>query len=661
MGKLNLSILLVEDDRLSLFVYAEFIRNIVKDVYTATDGREGVEVYKQNRPDIIVTDIMMPKLDGLEMIREIKKIEPNIKVIMISGHSEADYFIRSIDLGVDGYLLKPVDNKRLKNKINELGKNILLSQKVAETEKKFQDFAALLPQIVFETDLNGKFTFVNQLALKKFGYTKEEIAKGLYLKDVISSEYEKSQSDIEEIVLTGMNYHEEEVVCISKNGEQFPSLIYTSSIFEDDQLNGIRGVVVDISARKEMMEELKSLNQELEEKVKDRTQLLSNEIREKEKAEQALIKAKEKAEESDELKGIFLANVSHEIQTPIKAIISFSNLLQSPNLDEKRRQEMMSVIDGNSNALLNLTNDILEFTRLQSNTVKLFSISFELNLFLEELFPVFDNLKSKALEKDITLRLNQDKNGEEIIISSDPSRLRQIFTNLITNAFKFTHKGFVEYGYKRTEKNAILCYVKDTGLGISKEYQRKIFDRFIQEPKPLNIKKEGTGLGLAITQSLIKMLGGKIWVESKTGEGSTFFFEIPDIVSKTAEDDPFEKYQWKDKQVLIIEDNIKDYISLEEILKNKLKIHYLDNVEQALEFCNTDIRIHLCLIKWSEKSSFDLIKKIREYKNDQPLIAMLDDGFPEKALPDLQSVFDGIISKPFKAEEVMLVLDQHLK
>ena len=392
MGKLNLSVLLVEDDRLSLFVYAEFIRNIVKDVYTAADGREGVEVYKQNRPDIIVTDIMMPKLDGLEMIREIKQIEPNVKVIMISGHSEADYFIRSIDLGVDGYLLKPVDNKRLKNKINDLGKNILLSQKVAETEKKFQDFAALLPQIVFEADLNGKLTFVNQLALKKFGYTKEEIAKGLYLNDVISSDHGKSQNDIEEIIRAGMIYHEEEVVCISKNGNQFPTLIYTNSIFEDDQLNGIRGVVIDISSRKEMMEELKSLNQELEEKVKDRTQLLSNEIREKEKVEQALIKAKEKAEESDELKGIFLANVSHEIQTPIKAIISFSNLLQSPNLDEKRRQEMMSVIDGNSNALLNLTNDILEFTRLQSNTVKLFNINFELNLFLEELFPVFDNL-----------------------------------------------------------------------------------------------------------------------------------------------------------------------------------------------------------------------------------------------------------------------------
>lgn len=661
MGKYNLSMLLVEDDRLSLFVYTEFIRNIVTDVYTATDGEEGIEVFKKKRPDIIITDIMMPKLNGLEMIREIKKIDPKVKVIMISGHSEADYFIQSIDLGVDAYLLKPVDNVRLRHKINDLSENILLGQKVVETEKKFQDFAALLPQIVFEADLEGRLSFVNQLGFKKFGYSIDDIKKGLFLKDVIGHGHEKSQTDIEHIISSGINYQEEEVICVSKNGDDFPAWIYTSAIIESGELTGIRGVVVDISSRKKMMEELKTLNLELEEKVKKRTQLLSNEIKEKEKAEQALIKAKEKAEESDKLKGIFLANISHEIQTPIKAIISFSNLLQSPNLNENRRHEMMSIIDGNSNALLSLTNDILEFTRLQSNTVKLFNIKFELSLFLEELFPVFDSLKSKDLGKDITLKLSKGVTERQVVISSDPSRLRQIYTNLITNAFRYTHKGFVEYGYHILNETDIQFFVKDTGLGISKEYQRKIFERFIQEPKPLNIKKEGTGLGLPITQSLVKMLGGKIWVESESKKGSTFFFEIPGIISKGEEEDAYEKYNWKDKQVLIVESNIQDYISLEEILKNRLKIHYLDSAEQAIEFCNNDVIVDICMIKWGFEKPYDLLKRIRLHRPDNPIIAILDVDFPEKDKPALQDLFDGIITKPFNAEEVLIVLDQHLK
>ncbi|HSG67171.1 MAG TPA: response regulator, partial [Bacteroidales bacterium] len=152
MDKFNVSVLLVEDDRLSLMIYSEFIRKVVSDVYTAADGQQGIDVYREKMPDIIITDIMMPGMDGLEMIREIKKINSQVKVIMISGHSEVDYFIRSIDLGVDGYLLKPIDNVKLKGKIQELGENIMLSKKVAETEKKFQDFAALLPQVVFEAN-----------------------------------------------------------------------------------------------------------------------------------------------------------------------------------------------------------------------------------------------------------------------------------------------------------------------------------------------------------------------------------------------------------------------------------------------------------------------------------------------------------------------------
>ncbi len=659
MGKFNLSVLLVEDDRLSLFVYAEFIRNIVTDVYTATNGFEGVEVFREKRPDIIITDIMMPRMDGLEMIRKIKEIDPQVKAIMISGHSEADYFIRSIDLGVDGYLLKPVDNKRLENKITELGRHILLQQKVVETEKKFQDFAALLPQVVFEADMEGKLTFVNDLALKKFNYTKADIRKGLFLYDVIISDTVKNSSDIAAIISEAKNYQEQEVVCRTKKGELFPALIYTSNIIENGQLSGLRGVMVDITSRKKMMEELQSLNLELEEKVKERTIRLSDEIKEKEKAEKALIKAKEKAEESDQLKGVFLANVSHEIQTPIKAIISFSNLLQSHNQDENRRRELISIIESNSNALLNLTNDILEFTRLQSNTVKLYRINFELNLFLKELFAIFESFQKKSTGKKIRLRLSIPVKDKPLIINSDPSRLRQIFSNLISNAFKFTHEGYVEYGYKTKGRN-VMFYVRDTGLGISKDYQKKIFERFIQEPKPLNVKREGTGLGLPITQSLVKMQGGKIWVESTPGKGSTFFFELPGIITGPSRLESHAEHAWKERQVLVIEDAIPDYIRLEEILKSRVRLHYVNSPEQALEFCSVNRRIDLCLYRWSPGSDLSMLERIRQSGPLHTVLALLDRGVKDKHRSILKKHFDGTIIKPYSEQKLLETMGRYL-
>ncbi|MDT8392992.1 MAG: response regulator [Bacteroidales bacterium] len=660
MAKYNISVLLVEDDRLSLMVYSEFLKKIVARVYTAMSGNEGLDTFMQMHPEIIITDIMMPGMDGLEMIRQIKKIDQQVKVIMISGHSDIDYFIRSIDLGVDGYLLKPIDNVRLENKISELGETIQLSKKVAETEKKFQDFAALLPQVVFEADPEGRFTFVNRLALKKFGYTRKDFEKGLYMYDVISLENKRTKKDIRNIIASGANMQEQELMCRTKKGDLFPALIYTSGTTENGKLSGIRGVMVDITSQKKMMEELRSLNFELEEKVKERTIRLSDEIKEKEKAERELIKAKEKAEESDHLKGVFLANVSHEIQTPIKAIISFSNLLHAPNQDEKRREELVSIIESNSNALLNLINDILEFTKLQSQEIKLYRINFELNLFLKELFPVFETLKKKRSEKDIKLKTSLGAGSAEIVINSDPSRLRQVLTNLISNAFKFTHEGYVEYGYRIIDETGIRFHVKDTGLGISKQYQKKIFERFIQEPDPLGAKKEGTGLGLPITQSLISKLGGKIWVESASGKGSTFFFEIPRIIVAHESSKPIEKDEWKEKQVLIIEDDIKDYIALEEMLKGKVKLHYFNSAEQALEFYNSNTQVDLCLIGWDGNQDIELIKKIREKNPLQSIIGLFDSSLKGKAKSDLKKHFSAVLSKPVRKTELFKLLKHHL-
>ena len=247
---------------------------------------------------------------------------------------------------------------------------------------------------------------------------------------------------------------------------------------------------------------------------------------------------------------------------------------------------------------------------------------------------------------------------QALLIKSDPSRLRQIFANLISNAFKFTHKGHVKYGYEIIDNNSIRFYVKDTGLGISKSYQQKIFERFIQEPKPLSTKKEGTGVGLPITQSLIRMLGGKIWVESSLGKGSTFYFELPEIVVSDHEKED-RKHQWKDKQVLIIEDEIKDFMKLEKILKNRVKIHFLNNAEQAIEFCSSKQQLDICLFRWKKGIDLSFIDNMRAISSLHIIVGLADAKSTLKEKERLKKHFDSVVYQPFTKKKILRVMEKY--
>ncbi len=842
MNKTNVSILLVEDDKISRVLYGKFLTNITDNIFVAENGREGIAAFKKHRPDIIVSDIKMPEMDGIEMIREVRKLDDKVKIVLVSGHQETDYFIQSIKMGIAGYLLKPVDQKQFKKIISDLVNNILLDRKIKETEKKFRDLAELLPEIVFETDLNGDLVFINKRALEILGY--EEGSEGeINIQDItIPASKEDPEISGIEIFLDNKYINEGlEIKVKARNGNTFPALIYATAITRDGKPTGIRGVMVNITARKVAENKLQSMNQELEDKVKERTKRLSNEVEERKLAQKSLnqriefielinttssefirldntqiddgiskalkdvvrftdvdrgyvyqlapdknhfelshewarvaikkasdhfqklafkehktyyerliqgdhvlitgiehpedllnnpftanedtpmirslihlpmfigndfigfygfdtisasveladdkvdafqitgqiianaiqrkkydeelIKAKEKAEESDKSKSAFLANISHEIQTPIKAIISFSHLLQSPDLSEKRKKEFINIIDSNGQALLNLTNDILEFTRIQSNIIKLIQIPFELNLFLEELYTVFDSLKVKRGKESIDLKLKIPDKSKSCNIHSDPSRLKQIFTNLIGNAFKFTNEGTVEYGYEFVDQSTLLFHVTDTGIGISKKYQKLIFDRFIQEPKPHNIKKEGTGLGLAITQSLIKMLNGDIWVDSELGKGSSFYFKLPDIVVSGEDQEKDQKYQWENKTVLVVEKSIKDYIQLEEILMKHTKLMFAADGKQALEMCRTNTNIDLILFECSltSKDGMELFEQFRNINDQLAIISICDPKSAEHAEKEQHSdSFDEHIHKPFEANMILDILDKYL-
>jgi len=252
-------------------------------------------------------------------------------------------------------------------------------------------------------------------------------------------------------------------------------------------------------------------------------------ITERKRAEAELIAAKEKAEESDRLKTAFLHNVSHEIRTPMNAIIGFSALLNEPDTTEADRHQFIDIIFQSGSQLLSIINDIVDIANVESGQAKLNIKEMNLNSCLRSLDEQFSYKEKPDV---ISINLKTGLPDEESVIMTDSTKLIQVLSNLINNATKFTSEGNIDFGYKRKD-GYLEFFVKDTGIGIPPEHHEKIFERFFQVDNLISRKFGGTGLGLSICKAYVELLGGRIWVNSRPGEGTIFRFTLPYKIPET--------------------------------------------------------------------------------------------------------------------------------
>jgi signal transduction histidine kinase/ligand-binding sensor domain-containing protein len=238
-----------------------------------------------------------------------------------------------------------------------------------------------------------------------------------------------------------------------------------------------------------------------------------------------LVQAKEKAEESDKLKSAFLANMSHEIRTPLNGIIGFLNIITQNELPANKMKEYLNIIDGNGQRLLKLINDILDISKLEVGQLQIVKSESSVNAMMEELNIFYNEAILQNPKKKLALIFDDSEAIPNFTACIDPLRIRQVLSNLIDNAIKFTEYGYIKYGY-RPEGNKILFYVEDTGTGLNEKQVEVIFDRFRQANDDISAKYGGTGLGLAISKNLVTLMNGEMWVISEPGEGSTFFFTV---------------------------------------------------------------------------------------------------------------------------------------
>jgi PAS domain S-box-containing protein len=375
-------------------------------------------------------------------------------------------------------------------------------------------------------------------------------------------------------------------------------------------------------------------------------------ITELKKVESELIKAKEKADESDRLKSAFLTNMSHEIRTPMNGILGFAELLREPDLSSDDLQNYLQIIQISGMRMLNTINSIIDISKIESGLIQNDIRETDINEKMEFTHKFF---KPEADIKGLQLILKTSLVDREAILKTDNEKVYGILTNLVRNAIKFTFEGTVELGYEK-KGEYLEFYVRDTGVGIPENLKELIFERFRQGSESHNRIYEGNGLGLSISKSYVTMLGGKIWVESSEGLGSTFYFTIPYnsvtkeekvLLSTTTKE--YKETHLSSLKILIVEDDEISYSLLTRMLKDfsKIVLHALTGLE-AVEICrnNPDIDLVLMDIRMPRMDGNEATRQIRKFNRDIIIIAQSANAFAYDSKKSIEAGCNDYISKP---------------
>ena len=391
--------------------------------------------------------------------------------------------------------------------------------------------------------------------------------------------------------------------------------------------------------------DLKGVAQEFDERGKV-TKVLGfiADIQKRRDDEQALIEAKQRAEESDRLKSAFLANVSHEIRTPLNAIVGFSEVIAHTE-GECEREEYLDIVKANSNLLLHLINDILDLSRIESGKMEFIDENIQMDELCEEL----RQMHQMRIKNDVKVIF--ERPAVSLTIVSDSHRLRQLYSNLISNAIKYTEKGSITLGYK-LKGNMMEGYVRDTGSGIPVEKLNNVFGRF----EKLDLLKQGFGLGLSICKSILDKMGGKIWVESELGVGSCFYFSIP--YNGTL---PVAGEQNK-PLILVAEDMDCNYELVKAILEERYSVlRANDGIDVVTKYESHKPDLILMDVRMPGLDGLSAAGIIRELNPTIPIIATTAFAFETDREMALAAGCNEYMSKPLEAEKLKTMIERCLE
>ncbi len=516
---------------------------------------------------------------------------------------------------------------QLKIRENQRDSALLIAK---ENEKRYHDLADLLPQSIYETDRMGNLIYANKTWFKIFDYTVEDIEQGLNLIEILHSETNNN-------LLSSNKIENSDYFAIRKDGSKFPASVYSDSIIENGQYIGKRGIIIDSTLRNKYVETLK--------------------------------KETVKAITSDKHKSFFLANMSHEIRTPMNSIIGFSNLLSAPQIPDDQKNNYIQHIQASGQVLLNLIDDIIDIAKIEAGEIKIKPGVCSPAKILNEICSIFEGYKA-SIGKD-HLKILCDLSDENLQFRTDSFRLRQILSNLVSNAIKYTEDGNVSISFAVKNDRIIEFAVEDTGIGLTKEELKGIFERFKRTKTSENKNISGTGLGLAISKNLVELLGGQMWVSSEPCKGTKFWFELPFVripVEKNAIGnvenlDKSDHYDWFNRTILIAEDDDSSYSLLKQLLSktNARLVRAINGKEvvEAVKFTE-EIDIVLMDIQMPLLNGYDATQQIKALRPRLPIIAQTAFAMEGDKEKSILAGCNDYITKPIQPRQLLAKIDQFL-
>jgi PAS domain S-box-containing protein len=507
------TILNVDDFAAGLYAKSRALRLAGFEVLEATTGKEALRLARELKPEIVLLDVRLPDLNGIDVCRQIKTDPATASIVVVqtsATFTEGSDRVRGLEGGADAYLTEPIEAEELIANIRAIMRLRKAEQQVREREAWLKIVMSSIAEAVITTDLEGRVTSINPVAQRMIGWTNEE-AEGRPLMEVFRIVNERTrqpgENPIAEVLRGGgsasfANYN----LLVSKGGEETP-IDGSVAPIRDDGGNAIGVVLIfrDVTARKRI--------------EKAREQSLSYEQEARREAEIARRRAEEASRSKDE----FLATVSHELRTPLNHILGWVTMLRSGKLQAEKTQKALDTIDRNVRAQARLIDDLLDVSRIISGKLliepRLIEVAKVVESAAESIGPVAEGKGINFMTGIAT---------DAGLVSGDTDRLQQAIGNLLSNAIKFTPKGgHVELRLTRAGSQ-IEITVSDDGQGISPEFLPYVFDRFRQQDATTGRRQGGLGLGLAIVRHLVELHGGSVRAESQgEGRGATFTITLP--------------------------------------------------------------------------------------------------------------------------------------
>jgi len=719
-------IVIAEDSLTQALRLIEILERARFEVFHARDGRQALTMVMDTKPVAVISDIIMPEMDGYALCRSIKEDDElyHIPVILLTSLSEPTDVIRGLECGTDSYIIKPysesyllsrlyhlLENKYLpEERVRHQGLNILfggkeylihsdpiqilnllistydaaiqknlelaeqerelillnqtLKQKVEErkrdlkvqleekiraesllrkSEEKYRELVSSAMISIYLSAVDGKLSYANEAFRDMLNYPSLE---ELHLENMLSFFKEVGQKNrfTDQLFKEG-KVRDFETELLTRDRQT--KYVILNAILEGETISGM---IMDISDRKMAEQRMKSYQQEL-------------------------IKARHKAEQSEKLKTAFLANMSNEILTPMNSLAGFSELLSRPGLTTETLAGYAEKINTSSNQLINLIDNIIDIAKVECGEVTLKMSECRINHILLDLYAFYEQKLRETRKETITLLLKRGNKDNDFAILTEPYRLKQVLSNLLSNAIQYTDTGTIEFGYNIINGQdtgnipMIRFFIKDTGKGIMKEKLSLIFDRFRQSEEYSTKLSDGAGLGLPVSKAYIELLGGRLWIESEIGAGSEFCFVLPyhqismkegiQIVNEVQE----LPADWHDKTILVAEDTDSNWLYLEAILKKtRVRLIRAENGQVALDKLRQHKEIDLILmdLRMPVMSGYDAVIQIKDQGLKIPIIVQTAYANEEDKEKIKKLECDDYLIKPVIKENLLKVVSRYI-